>query len=96
MKERVREILEERIRPQLALHNGSLELLDVRDQTVYIRLLGQCAHCPASYLTTEQLIYMELTEALPGKIKAVSVEQTVSESLLKQARQLLGKQYENH
>lgn len=89
MKERVRKILEERVCPQLALHSGGLELLDVREQTVYIRLLGQCAHCPASYLTTEQLIYTELAEALPGEIRAVSVEQTVSESLLEQARRLL-------
>lgn len=94
MKERVRKILEERVCPQLALHGGGLELLEVRDRTVYIRLLGQCAHCPASYLTAEQLIYAELAEALPGEVGAVSVEQTVSEPLLEQARRLLGARHE--
>lgn len=88
MREQIQKVLDEKVRPQLALHNGDLELLDIKAGTVYIRLLGQCSNCPASYLTTEELIYTELAAAIPD-VKKVIADQSVSDDLLEQARQIL-------
>lgn len=93
MWKQVEKILEERVRPQLALHNGGVELLSIEDDTVHIRLLGQCSNCPASYLTTEQFILGELASTIPG-VQRVFVDHSVSEDLLEQARALLRKNHE--
>lgn len=93
MWEQVEQILADQVQPKLAMHNGGVELLSVEGDTVHIRLLGQCSNCPASYLTTEQLILGELSSALP-EIRHVFVNYSVSEDLLEQAKDLLRKNHE--
>ena len=90
MRSKIEAILDERVRPQLAQHLGDVALLDYEDGVVRIRLLGQCSNCPASYLTTEQLILAELREALP-EVERVEAEHSVSAELLDQARAILGR-----
>ena len=92
MREHVEQILDTQVRPQLALHNGGVELLGVDNGVVHIRLLGQCSNCPASYITTEQLILGELSQAIP-KITQVVADHSVSEDLLAQARKLMGRNH---
>lgn len=89
MREIVERTLDERVRPKLAQHNGGVKLLSAEGETVRIQLLGQCANCPSSYLTTEQLILKELQEDLP-EIRQVLVECSVSDELMEQARKILG------
>lgn len=89
MQKKVEQVLEERVSPKLAQHNGGVELLSAEGDTVRIRLLGQCANCPSSYLTTEQLILKEIQKDIP-KIRQVLVECTVSDELMAQARKILG------
>ena len=95
MREKVEKVLNEKVRPQLELHNGDLDVLDIEDGVVRIRLLGQCAGCPSAYLTIEQLIFGELTVAIP-EIRQVIVVQDVSDELWEEARAVMQGKYENH
>ena len=88
MREKVEKVLNEKVRPQLELHNGDLDVLDIEDGVVRIRLLGQCAGCPSAYLTIEQLIFGELTVAIP-EIRQVIVVQDVSDELWEDRSTLL-------
>ena len=81
-------MLNEIIRPQLALHGGDIQSLDCEDGVYRFRLLGQCANCPSAYLTTETLIQEELLQAVPG-LEQVVLVQAVSDALLDQARAIL-------
>jgi Fe-S cluster biogenesis protein NfuA len=66
MQRTIEELIESGIRPQLQAHGGDIELLEVsNDGTVRIRLIGQCATCPASHLTLENLISAVLEEKAP-------------------------------
>ena len=85
MRETIERVLNETVRPQLAKHHGDVELLEVEQNVVHIRLLGQCAHCPSAYLTTEEVILSAIREVLP-QIQSVAVRQEVSESVLAQAK----------
>ena len=89
MQKKVEQALEERVSPKLAQHNGGVKLLSAEGDTVRIQLLGQCANCPSSYLTTEQLILKELQKDVP-EIRQVLVECSVSDELMAQARKILG------
>ena len=86
--QKIEQAIEERIRPQLALHGGDMEVLGFEGGVLRFKLMGQCSLCPSAYITAEELVQAELTEAVPEVKRAVLV-QTVSDELLEQARALL-------
>lgn len=88
MLEQIEQVLNERVRPQLALHGGGIQSLSCEDGVYRFRLLGQCAGCPSAYLTTQEVVQEELLPAVPG-LKQVVLVQQVSDSLLDQAQAIL-------
>ena len=50
MKEQVKEVLD-KIRPSLQADGGDVELVDVIDGVVTVRLQGACHGCPMSQIT---------------------------------------------
>ena len=84
----IQTVLEEEIRPQLALHGGDIRVLSVEDGVLRFELLGQCSGCPAASITTEELIRVALTRQVPGVTDVVLVER-VDEDLVAQARAIL-------
>lgn len=87
MRETIERVLNETVRPQLAKHHGDVELLEIEGDVVCVRLLGQCAHCPSAYLTTEEVILAAIQEVVP-QVRSAVVRQDVSESVLAQAREI--------
>ncbi len=70
LAERVRAIIEERINPGVAAHGGRIDLVDVRDDVVYIEMSGGCQGCAMSRLTLRQGVERMIREAVP-EIQAV-------------------------
>lgn len=86
--ERIRRVLDETVRPQLASHNGDVAVLGFSDGVLRIRLTGQCSGCPSAAITTETLIAAEL-RAKVAEVRDVVLVNGVSESLLEEARAML-------
>lgn len=84
----IQRVIEERIRPQLLLHNGDIEVVSLTDGVLHFRLTGHCAGCPSADVTTEELVQAELTEQIPAIQRAVLVRE-VAQSLLEQAYAIL-------
>jgi Fe-S cluster biogenesis protein NfuA len=55
LETRVRQALD-KVRPLLRSHGGDVELLDLADGVVRLRLLGSCDGCPSSALTQKTAI----------------------------------------
>ncbi len=66
----VREVLDSRINPSVAGHGGFIALVDVKDDTAYIRLEGGCQGCGMADVTLKQGIETEIMQAVP-RIQAV-------------------------
>ncbi len=64
MREQVEQILD-RIRPQLEADGGGVELVDVDDGVVTVRLLGACSGCAMRNLTLTNGIERILKEHVP-------------------------------
>ena len=92
MLEQIEQVLDARVRPQLALHGGGIQSLDCEGGVYRFRLLGQCAGCAAADLTPELLIQEELLQAVPGLI-GVELVCPVSDELLRQARSILSQSH---
>jgi Fe-S cluster biogenesis protein NfuA len=72
MKEKVEKVLEE-IRPSLQADGGDIELVDIEDGVVKVRLKGSCAGCPMSQMTLAFGVERVLKEKVPEvkKVEAV-------------------------
>ena len=69
MKEKVEEVLN-KIRPVLVRDGGNVELIEVNDGTVKVKLTGACAGCPMSTMTLKMGIEKILKQEIP-EIKEV-------------------------
>ena len=69
MKEKIQKALD-KIRPMLQADGGDVELVDVQDGVVKVRLQGACAGCPMSQMTLKNGIEKILKEEIP-EIKSV-------------------------
>ena len=72
MKEQVQEVLNI-IRPSLQADGGDVELVDVKDGIVSVRLKGACAGCPHSTMTLKQGIERFLKDKIPAVKEVVGV-----------------------
>lgn len=90
MYDRVNSIINEKVRPALKEHNGNIELIDVKDGVVTVKLLGQCSGCPSAKFTLEHVVQTTLQNEVP-EIKEVIATHEVSEELLDMARKILNK-----
>lgn len=72
MREDVQAILE-KIRPALQADGGDVQLVDVADGVVSLRLTGACDGCPMATVTLRNGIERVLREQVPDIEEVVSV-----------------------
>ncbi|MBI4794900.1 MAG: NifU family protein [Deltaproteobacteria bacterium] len=65
MKELVEKALE-KIRPLLQRDGGDIELVEITDGIVKVRLTGACKGCPMSQMTLKQGVERMLLKEVPG------------------------------
>jgi Fe-S cluster biogenesis protein NfuA len=65
LKERVAQVLAQEVGPALALDGAAIEVLDVTDGIVQVRLGGVCSSCPATLMTIIMGIEQELRKHVP-------------------------------
>ncbi len=73
MNEKVQEVIN-RIRPMLQADGGDVELVDMEDGVVKVRLTGACSGCPMSQMTLKNGIEKLLKEEIAEVVSVESVE----------------------
>ncbi len=64
LRERVEDVLR-KVRAGLQTEGGDIELVDVRDNVVYVRLTGACGTCPMSMLTMKNWVESSIKNEIP-------------------------------
>ena len=54
------DLLDSQINPQVAAHGGHISLIDVKENTAFVRLEGGCQGCSASSATLRQGVEVEI------------------------------------
>jgi len=72
MREKVEATLAQ-IRPALQADGGDVELVDVNDGVVKLRLKGACAGCPMSTMTLKIGIERVLKEQIPEVTEVIAI-----------------------
>ena len=65
LAERVQRVLEEFINPRIASHGGAVEMVDLADDVLYVRMSGGCQGCAASAATLRQGVERMVREEVP-------------------------------
>jgi Fe-S cluster biogenesis protein NfuA len=69
----VERVLERDINPAVAQHGGKVELLDVQDRRVVVRMMGGCQGCGMANVTLRQGIEAQLKRLIPGLAGIVDI-----------------------
>ena len=69
----VETVLDEHVRPQLATDGGDLEIVDIKDQVVYVGMKGACEDCVGSVRTIKMMVEQALKDHVDERIRVVQV-----------------------
>ena len=72
-REAVDTALDERIRPAIMMDGGNIEVVDVKENRVYVKLMGACGTCPSSQITLQAGVERLLREKFPEMRELISV-----------------------
>ncbi|MEZ7892902.1 MAG: Fe-S cluster assembly protein NifU [Candidatus Wallbacteria bacterium] len=70
----IEETFEKQIRPSLNQDGGDIELIDVVDNKVYVKLKGMCSHCPSSSFTIKSFVETKLKEFVENDIEVMEAQ----------------------
>ena len=73
MRERVEQVIN-RIRPAVQMDGGDIELIEVVDGLVKLRLVGACHGCPSSMMTLQAGIERAIRAEVPEIVGVEAVE----------------------
>lgn len=65
LENKVKNVIDEKIRPLLQLHGGECEFIEVRKNVVKVRLTGACAICPGAKITLQTIVKEIITSNIP-------------------------------
>jgi NFU1 iron-sulfur cluster scaffold homolog, mitochondrial len=65
IRKRVQGLLEREINPALGMHGGWVELIDVKKNSVFLRLGGGCQGCGSAHITLKMGIEKAIREQIP-------------------------------
>jgi NifU-like protein len=70
---KVEQVLDGYVRPMLQADGGDLEIIDIKDRTVYVRLAGACSSCVGASQTLKHLVQRSLEEQVDPKVRVIAV-----------------------
>ena len=73
MQDKVQDVLN-KLRPSLMAHGGDVELVEVDDGTVKVKLTGACGGCAMAMITLKMGIERTLKQEIPEVKEVVAIE----------------------
>ncbi len=70
----IEEILEQEIKPVLKKDGGNIELIDLDENTIYVKLRGACANCMTSQVTIKNFIENKIKELVSPELNVKEVK----------------------
>lgn len=66
-------LFDEQVRPALAAHGGNVEIIDLDNDRLFVRLSGGCQGCSSSKATLKDGIQTLVKKNFPGIIEVVDL-----------------------
>jgi len=72
---KINKVIENQIAPELQKDGGDIELIDIDENKVYVKLHGRCSQCRNSVLTLKSFVEQTLKDAVDNEIEVINIEQ---------------------
>lgn len=73
MEDKIKEVIDQKIRPALRMDGGDIEFLGFKEGIVEVRLTGACRGCPHAAMTLQNGVERMLKEGVPEVKSVVNV-----------------------
>ena len=73
MKDKIETLMDEQVRPSLAAHGGNVEIVEVKDNKVFLKLTGGCQGCAGARMTLKNGVERIIKEKYPEIEEVVDV-----------------------
>ncbi len=73
LSKRIEAVIEEDIRPMLKDDNGDIEIIDIKENLIYVSLVGACATCPGASGTIHYVVEKKLREKVDDSLRIIEV-----------------------
>ena len=73
LSKRIEATIESDIRPMLVADGGDVELIDIKENLVYMTLTGACASCPGASGTIHYVVEKKLREQVDDALRVIEV-----------------------
>ena len=73
IEEKIVKILEQKIRPAVAIDGGDIKFKEFKDGIVKVQLQGSCSGCPSSTMTLKQGVQNLLCHYLPEVKEVIAI-----------------------
>lgn len=73
VEDKVKEVIEQKIRPGLMTDGGNIEFLGVDDGIVKVKLQGSCAGCPMKQFTLINFVENTIKQEIPEIKQVMSI-----------------------
>lgn len=71
---KVNNVIETQISPELQKDGGDIELVDIKNRTIYVRLKGRCSGCKNSTMTLKNFAQKILQDSLGSDVTVIEVQ----------------------
>ncbi|OFZ27244.1 MAG: hypothetical protein A2381_03570 [Bdellovibrionales bacterium RIFOXYB1_FULL_37_110] len=73
MKDKIEALMDEQVRPALGAHGGNVEIVEVKDNIVYLKLTGGCQGCAGARMTLKNGVERIIKDKYPEIEEVVDV-----------------------
>ena len=73
LSKRIEAVLEEDILPMLAADGGDVEIIDIKENLIYVDLTGACATCPGASGTIQHVIEKKLRDKVDDALRVIQI-----------------------
>ncbi|UCE61599.1 MAG: iron-sulfur cluster assembly scaffold protein [Phycisphaerales bacterium] len=73
LSKKIEQTMDQYIRPMLQRDGGDVEIVDIKDDTVYCRLQGACSGCAGAAMTLKMMVESTLKEQVSDNLRVIQV-----------------------
>ena len=73
LSKKIEAVVESDIRPMLADDDGDIEIIDIKENLVYVSLTGACASCPGASGTIQHVVEKTLREKVDDSLRVIQI-----------------------
>ena len=73
LSKKIESVIETEIRPMLADDNGDIEIVDIKENLVYVELKGACTTCPGASGTIQYVVEKKLRELVDDSLRVIQI-----------------------